>query len=141
MVLPGTSYHSGAFTVFVGKVYSHFLQEVSWYHGHAEVSVTSWSFQPAERHRGPFFCELYCSAAERFPEVEAPLHNVDAHIESHQGASSDESEPLTFLNWTPPSWKLRSAPSSALLPVVRLVVAVCGMAPSWATFQRQWDAR
>ena len=89
------------FTVFVGNACSHFLQEVSWYLGHAEVSVTSWSFQPAEPHRGPFFCELYCSAAERLPEVAASLRNVDAHIESHQGASSDESEPLTFLNWTP----------------------------------------
>jgi hypothetical protein len=48
-----------------------------------------------------FFCKLYASAAERWPEVEAALRNVGAHIESNQGVSSDDREPLAFWNWTP----------------------------------------
>jgi hypothetical protein len=45
-----------------------------------------------------FFCELYSSAAERLPEVEASLRDVDAHIESHQDAGCEPQEPLQFLN-------------------------------------------
>ena len=111
-----------------------------------------------------FFCELYCSAAERLPEVEASLRNVDAHIESHQGASPDESEPLMFLNWTPHQQAMEVAGlavSGKTLPARHLQHcrlsdlwwqfvawhASCEQiagefpSPSWATFWRRWDAR
>ena len=109
------------------------------------------------------FGELYCSAAERLPEVAASLRNVDAHIESHQGASSDASEPLMFLNWTPHQQAMEVAGlavSGKALPVRYLqhcrlsdlwwqFVAwhascerISGVfpCPSWGTFWRRWDA-
>ena len=116
-----------------------------------------------------FFCELYCSAAERLPEVEAPLRNVDAHIESHQvqrsASSAGEAEPLTFLNWTPHQQAMDVAglavSGNALLPARHLqhcrlsdlwwqFVAWHGSCeqiagqfpcPSWSTFWRRWHAR
>ena len=48
------------------------------------------------------FCELYCSAAERLPEVAAPLQDVDAHISANQHSAFDTADdPLLFLDWTP----------------------------------------
>ena len=110
-----------------------------------------------------FFCELYCSAAERLPEVEAPLRDVDSHIESHQSACEAQ-EPLQFLNWTPHQQAMDVAGlavSGMRLPVRHLqhcrlsdlwwqfvawhasCEAIEGEfpCPSWSTFWRRWDAR
>ena len=77
--------------------------------------------------------------AERLPEVEAPLVNVDAHIERHQGSSSVVCAPLTFFELhSPPTsnaccWPccVRAGVTAtvfATLPLIRLVVADGGVA-------------
>lgn len=114
-----------------------------------------------------FFCELYSSAAERLPEVAAPIHDVDDHIARNQHkcpASEDESEPLVFLNWTPHQQAMDVAclaVSGKHLPRRHLqhcrlsdlwwqfvawhssCEAIAGdvPCPSWSTFWRRWQAR
>ena len=111
-----------------------------------------------------FFCELYSSAAERLPEVEASLRDVDAHIESNQDAGCEPQEPLQFLNWTPHQQAMDVAGlavSGSPLPVRHLqhcrlsdlwwqfvawhasCEAIEGTfpRPSWSTFWRRCGAR
>lgn len=138
---------------------------------HGALDMRTFSVQRSSGQTSPqslivdqFFCELYASAAERLPEVEAPLRNVDAHIESHQGDSSADHEPLTFLNWTPHQQAMDIAGlavSGQALPPRHLQHcrlsdlwwqfvawhASCEQisgefpCPSWSTFWRRWDAR
>ena len=114
-----------------------------------------------------FFCELYSHAAERLPEVAAPLRNVDEHIARNQQQRSefeDANEPLVFLNWTPHHQAMdvvSLAVSGKPLPVRHL--QHCRLSdlwwqfvawhssceaiedgfpcPSWTTFWRRWHAR
>ncbi len=111
-----------------------------------------------------FFCELYCSAAERLPEVAAPLHDVDAEISANQGSCDPCSEPLMFLDWTPHHMAMdvaNIAVGKKALPERHLqhcrlsdlwwqFVAwhasceeISGKfpCPHWSTFWRCWDAR
>ena len=110
-----------------------------------------------------FFCELYCSAAERLPEVAAPLEDVDAHISENQHSEFHTADdPLMFLDWTPHTMAMEIANMvvggqtmpSRHLQHCRLsdlwwqfvawhasCEAIGGIfpCPSWTSFWRRWD--
>ena len=111
-----------------------------------------------------FFCELYCSAAERLPEVAVPLQDIDAVISTNTTNPSSSDDPLMFLGWTPHTMAMEIANMAAgdkTLPERHLqhcrlsdlwwqFVAwhasceeISGKfpCPQWSTCWRRWDAK
>jgi hypothetical protein len=112
-----------------------------------------------------FFRALYCSAAERPPEVAAPIQDVHTFISANQHSAFNPSDdPLLFLDWTPHNMAMEIAnmvSGNRTLPETHVQhcrlsdlwwqfvawhasceeIAGTFPCPSWSTFWRRWDAK